>query len=148
MTCEQMTKKFPSFFSSNGVILPEKFDSDEYEVYRACITGRVEEKSFLCTYVEQEFTINPNANNLASQFSLSVYANPKHLKRFLTITRKAQHPWSIAKGFTDQKMGPHKISTSNIHLFPKRESHIDWWLYEGAQPWLNFTLCDEKELFP
>lgn len=146
MTTEQMMKKFPSFFSSNNVTLPSKFDTEEYTVYRACITGQVEKDSFLCTYVEQGFSINPSSTYFAGEFSLSVYANPKHFKRFLSVDRRAQHPWTIAKGCTDMNMGPHKVSSPDF--FPKRKSHIDWWLYDGAQPWLNFELCNEDELFP
>jgi hypothetical protein len=143
-------KKFPDYFKNFE--LPKEFDTDEFVVYRACKTCNVDRESFLNSYEEAGYMVSDTHKNNPSTYSMSVYSNPKDVLRFTRIDRrfhqssdnKFPRPWKAAQGMTSSECGPHKRSSSYVGKDgrPKKTSHVDWWLYKSAKPWLNFTIID------
>ena len=144
-------KKFPDYFCNFE--LPVEFDDDEFIVYRACRTCNVDKESFLNSYEEAGCAVSERHKNNPSSYSMSVYSEPKDVLRFTEADRrfhqssneKFPRPWKAAQGMTNCECGPHKRSLSCIGRDgrPKKTSHVDWWLYENAEPWLNFTIIDD-----
>lgn len=74
---------------------------------------------------------------------MSTYAKLKDVSRFVVVDSKYQPPWALAKGHTTAKDG---LSCATRDWKEKyRSSHVDDWLYEGAEPWTAFGLVDYDE---
>ena len=137
-----MEKKFPDYFCNFE--LPEDLDTEEFIVYRACITGLADERSFLNSYEEAGRNISKAELHNPSAYSLSVYRKPREIKRFVSNDRRMQYPWNIATGKTNPVHGVHKETKFHLGLDGRKRktSHVDWWLYEKAQPWIDFTVIE------
>ncbi|MBQ9521997.1 MAG: hypothetical protein IJR72_05445 [Oscillospiraceae bacterium] len=141
---EQLAKKvFPAYFEN--FTLPETAQEQEIEVYRACRTRKIERESFLNTYEENSFKVPPDKTEDDPQvYCLSTYRKLRDVKRFVIADSKYQPPWALAKGHTTKVDGLSCETKSWKKKF--RSSHVDWWLYEGAEPWLAFEVTTyEKE---
>lgn len=138
-------KIFPAYFKS--IELPPEAINQEISVYRACRTHKIERESFLNTYEENGFCISPDMDaSDPRQYSLSTYWRLKDVKRFVVIDSRYQPPWLLAKGHTTCEDG----LSCRTKDWKKgyRGSHVDWWLYEGAEPWVVFkeTTYDKENL--
>ena len=134
-------KVFPSYFQNFR--LPVQAVEQELEVYRACPTRRIEKASFLNSYEENGFQIPPDlANDNPQVYCLSLSSTLKGIKRFTAITAKYQPPFLLAKGHTTKEDGvsckSNEWKTYRNERERLRDSHVDWWLYDGAEPWLAF----------
>ena len=135
----QITKKFPLYFENFE--MPEWAREQELEVYRACATGKIDEQSFLNSYEENDFEISVGGDPTNPQeYSLSTYTKYKDLKRFMKMDSRFGVPFVIAKGVTNPI---HGISLETKEWKEKlgikyKGSHVDWWLYENAEPWKEF----------
>lgn len=142
MRDEQIKKVFPAFFENFQ--LPAEAKEQEIAVYRACRTRKLERESFLCTYEENGFRITADGKEDDPQeYCMSTYAKLKDVSRFVVVDSKYQPPWALAKGHTTAKDG---VSCATRDWKEKyRSSHVDDWLYEGAEPWTAFELVDYDE---
>lgn len=138
-----MDKKFPDYFCNFE--LPEDLDNEEFVVYRACVTGRADKGSFLNSYEEANMVAPENKIHDPSTYSLSVYRKPKEIARFVTNDRRAKYPFTIATGLTSPVHGVHRQTQYRMSKSGKKRktSHVDWWLYIGAQPWVDFTVIED-----
>lgn len=142
MNGEQMKKVFPAYFSNFQ--LPAAAKEQEIAVYRACRTHKLERESFLCTYEENGIRITAGGKEDDPQeYCMSTYAKLKDVRRFVVADSKYQPPWTLAKGHTTVKDG---VSCGTKEWKEKhKSSHVDDWLYEGAEPWTAFELIDYDE---
>ena len=148
MNKEQAEKKFPSYFSNFE--MPEWAREQELEVYRACATGKIDNLSFLNTFEENGFQVEQGAaDDDPQQYSLSSYTKLTHIKRFMTMDSRYGVPFKIAKGITNPA---HGICLETKEWKRKlgvkyKGSHVDWWLYENAEPWKEFEeviICESR----
>lgn len=142
MDTEKARKVFPAYFDS--VQIPTEAAEQEIPVYRACHTHKIERASFLNTYEENGFTVCPDMDvNDPQQYSLSTYMKVKDIRRFVVIDSRYQPPWTLAKGHTTIEDGP----SCETRKWKKghKSSHVDWWLYEGAEPWNAFEEASYDE---
>ena len=143
---KQGKKKFPSYFENFE--MPEWAREQELEVYRACATGKVDEKSFLNSFEENGFQVSLGGEEDDPQeYSLSSYTKFKDVKRFMTMDSRFGVPFKISKGITKPVHGiclETKEWKRNLGI-KYRGSHVDWWLYENAEPWKEFeeVILDE-----
>lgn len=136
-----MKRKFPTYF--NNFVLPEGAGENEFTVYRACKSGQVDTASFLCTYEENGFHVSSNAaEDDPGEYSLSTYEKPRDVKRFAITNSEFRKPFMIAKGTTSPKHGVSQ-RTNDRKKGKKKTSHIDWWLYEGATPHIEFNMIED-----
>lgn len=139
MNREQAEKKFPSYFVNFEI--PEWAREQELEVFRACATGKIEKESFLNTYEENGFSVSQGKEiDDPQEYSLSSYRKFKDVKRFMTMDSRFGVPFKIAKGKTNPM---HGICLETKEWKKKlgvkyKGSHVDWWLYENAEPWIEF----------
>lgn len=146
MKKKQAEKKFPSYFANFE--MPEWAREQELEVFRACATGKVDRESFLNTYEENCFQVSTGKQiNDPQEYSLSSYTKFKDVKRFMTMNSCFGVPFKIAVGITNPE---HGICLETKEWRKKlgikyKGSHVDWWLYENAEPWTEFkeVIVDE-----
>lgn len=139
---ERLERIFPAYFSLFE--LPEGAREEEIKVYRACRTGMCDKLSFLPTfeqqgyqYFEHDDPANPGI------YSLSTYEKPKDVKRFAKMNSEFEVPFKIAVGYTKKKHGI--VQRTNERTGKRRDSHVDWWLYENATPYEEFELIQNFE---
>lgn len=142
MTEGQKERKFPAFFELFG-LPPQQAIEERIEVYRACRTG-IDAYSFRPTYIENEYgTAIEDKRDDPGEYSLSVFMNPKDVKRFMDVTRGYEPPYTcIAHGYTEPIYGVCERTAERRKREGRRKktSHVDWWLYEGAEPWKAFEV--------
>ncbi len=140
MKVENAKKKFPSYFENFE--MPMWAREQELEIYRACPTGKVEKESFLNTFEYNGFKVNAGASvEDPAQYSLSGFMKYKHVKRFATIDSRYGIPHKIAKGITKPIHGiclETKEWKKELGDKKYKGSHVDWWLYEDSEPWIEF----------
>lgn len=146
MNKEQAEKKFPSYFKNFKI--PIWAREQELQVFRACATGRVERESFLNSYEENGFQVCPDgAEDDPQEYSLSAYTKLSGVKRFMTMDSRFGVPFKIAQGITNPIHGiclETKEWKRNLGQKSK-SSHVDWWLYENAEPWKEFDEVNYDE---
>lgn len=136
---DHIERVFPSYFGN--LTLPPEAKEQEIEVFRACRTHKLERESFLCTYEENGFKITAGKREDDPQeYCMSTYAKLRDVRRFVIVDSKYQPPWGLAKGHT---RGENGVSCMTKAWKEKhRSSHVDYWLYDGAEPWTAFELVD------
>jgi len=138
---QKAKKVFPAYFKNFEIPFAAK--EQEIEVYRACPTRKIERESFLNTFEENGNKVPVNCSEHDPQvYCLSTFFRLKDVKRFVIIESKYQPPWILAKGHTTKDDG---VSCITKQWKPCANSHVDWWLYEGAEPWLVFKETTYEE---
>lgn len=133
-------KVFPSYM--DDIELPEGACATERSVYRICRTGKVEADSFLTTFVEYKKGGRLQELDLSDvgSYSMSVYEKLRDAKRYYGLFSKREPSVIVAAGVTAIDCG---VSQLTKEREPKRKnSHVDWWLYEGAKPYEHFEEVD------
>lgn len=134
MDSAKIQKVFPAYFSNFQ--LPEAAIEQEINVYRACPTRKIEKASFLNTYEANGFQVPVGMQENDPQvYCLSTAFRLKDVKRFVTIDSSYQPPFLLAKGHTTKVDG---LSCKTSDWKKTKKSHVDWWLYTEAMPWLAF----------
>lgn len=131
MNLEQIEKKFPSALPIDK--LPAGAKEIEIAVYRLCITGEVEPNSFLPTFLDpaQKDLKNLDHNDI-SYYSLSTFERENDIRKIYKFFRQKRSPRTIiAKGSTAASCG---VAQRTAERTGQRNSHVDWWLYEDAEP--------------
>jgi len=143
MVHTDIEKKFPSFFANFA--MPTGAGNEVYTVYRACVTNKIELESFIPSHAERSALRESNPSEPGS-YSLSVYENPKDVRRFAKMNKLYGEPLMIAKGTTELCCGMAQ-KTRNRTNDKKDGSHIDWWLYEKALPHEHFELIEDFNVY-
>lgn len=143
-TVERIEKIFPDYFQRFK--LPDGAREEAITVYRACRSGKCDKASFLPSFEERGFVLDPTIEPTdPGQFSLSTYENPKDVKRFAGVDSDMKVPCQIAIGNTDPK---HGLVQRTKERTKGRTSHVDWWLYKDASPYEEFEMiADFEEYF-
>lgn len=132
---------FPDYFERFE--LPDGAREQSINVYRACRSGKCDADSFLPSFEEAGYKLNPLADPKdPSQYSLSTYEKPNHIKRFASMTSELKVPYTIAKGVTAPQYG---VSQRTCERKARSQSHVDWWLYKDATPYEVFEVLPDFE---
>jgi len=138
---ERIKRIFPSYFEN--VKLPEEAKNENIKVYRACISQLCDKESFTPTFEERGMKYYQNEDSTdPGLYSLSTYEKPKDVKRFLKMDSKYTKPYKIAFGCTHESCG---LVQRTCERKTCKSSHVDWWLYEDAEPHLHFNIVDNFE---
>lgn len=143
----QLAARFPAYFQNFK--LPDAAREQCIDVYRACRTHKVERASFLNTYEENGFAVSVGKRaDDPQEYCLSTYWRLRDIHRFVAIDAKFSPPHTLARGHTHPSCG---LSCKSKEWKRCRNSHVDWWLYEGAEPWKHFeevSYEEERAAFP
>lgn len=135
--------KFPDYF--RNFEMPQWARGQNIEVYRACPTGKADKLSFLSSYEENGYQISVGGDKADPQeYSLSSYIKFRDIKRFMTMDSRYGIPFAIARGYTKPI---HGISLETKEWkkmmgIKYKGSHVDWWLYEDARPYMGFEVIN------
>ena len=139
-------KRFPNYFSKFEI--PEWARPQIIKVFRACATGSIDRESFLNSYEENNFEVLAGVEETnPSMYSLSTYKKFKDVRRYMTTTSKYKKPYLIAVGNTNPKYGVclETKEWKKMNGEKSKSSHVDYWLYEDAEPWLDFQMYNTEQ---
>lgn len=140
---KRIEKIFPDYFQRFK--LPDGAREERIEVYRACRSGKCDKDSFLPSFEENGYVINPLVDSSdPGQYSLSTFEKPKDVKRFAGVMSDMKIPYQIAIGETDPR---HGLVQRTKERTKKRTSHVDWWLYKDASPYEEFKMIVDFEKY-
>lgn len=142
-TVKRIEKIFPDYLQRFG--LPDGAREESIRGYRACRSGKCDKDSFLPSYVENGFVLNPMIDPTdPSQYSLSTYEKPTDVKRFAGVISDMKVPYQIAVGETNPR---HGLAQRTKERTKRRTSHVDWWLYKDASPYEEFEMIADFEAY-
>lgn len=140
-TLKRIEKIFPDYFQRFK--LPEGAREESIRVYRACRSGKCDKASFLPSFEQSGYVLNPLVDAAdPGQYSLSTYEKPTDVKRFAGVMSDMKVPFQIAIGETNPR---HGLVQRTRERTKKKTSHIDWWLYKDAAPYEEFEMIDNFE---
>lgn len=140
---KRIEKIFPDYFQRFK--LPDGAREERIKVYRACRSGKCDKDSFLPSFEENGYVINPLVDSSdPGQYSLSTFEKPKDVKRFAGVMSDMKIPYQIAIGETDPR---HGLVQRTKERTKKRTSHVDWWLYKDASPYEEFKMIIDFEKY-
>lgn len=140
-TIKRIEKIFPDYFER--FILPDGAREELIKVYRACRSGRCDKNSFLPSFEENGYVLNPIVDLTdPGQYSLSTFEKPTDVKRFAGVMSDMKIPYQIAIGETNPI---HGLVQRTRERTKKRTSHVDWWLYKEASPYDEFEMIVDFE---
>lgn len=139
---------FPDYFSENSVKLILLHGRKEnFHIYRVAKYGKDKTIAFLNYYEEVirglKTVRNPEkylekCKNNIDQLSVSCYYDINDLTYYFEITLKDNYPERILlEGITNSKYG--LIQKTSERKKEKKNSHVDWWLFKDATPWIDFN---------
>ncbi len=139
----RIEKIFPDYF--DRFQLPEGAKEESIKVYRACRSGKCDKDSFLPSFEESGYVLNPFlSDNDPGQYSLSTFEKPKDVKRFAGVMSDMKVPITIAVGYTNPI---HGVVQRTKERTKKRTSHVDWWLYKKARPYEEFEVIEDFDVY-
>lgn len=138
---KRIEKIFPDYFQRFK--LPDGAREESIKVYRACRSGKCDKDSFLPSFEEKGYVLNPLVNpDDPGQYSLSTYEKPADVKRFASVMSDMKVPYRIAIGTTSPV---HGLVQRTKERTKKKTSHVDWWLYKDARPHEDFEIIIDFE---
>lgn len=145
MTVEQIEKKFPNFYPSCGV--PENAKEQNLDVFRVCMFGAIDNEAFYSYYELWKYKGimlkgMENGFDDIHFYSVSVYEKYRDAKRCLSLLSRRDPRSLLAKGNTLEEFGPCLRSKDECN---NKKSHVDWWLYEDAQPYKFFSEVNQEK---
>ena len=140
---KRIEKIFPDYFERFKLQAGER--EERIKVYRACRSGTCDRNSFLPSFEESGFILNPLADPAdPGQYSLSTYEKPTHVRRFAGVMSDVGVPCQIAVGITEPK---HGLVQRTKERTKNRGSHVDWWLYKEAKPYEEFEIIKDFDTY-
>lgn len=138
---------FPDYFSENAVkIILSQGKRNNLHIYRVGKYGKDKTIAFLNYYEEVirglKTVRNPvkyleKCKNNIDQLSVSCYYDRKDLTYYFEVTLKDSYPERILlEGVTNPQYG--LIQKTAERKKETRDSHVDWWLFKDATPWMDF----------
>lgn len=142
-------KKFPPCFPDNfeTEILPKEAKKENKSVYRVIKYGTINRDSFISTYEEIQKGLIPRRKNI-NYNDPGVYSTSCNIARsdaeYALNMFMRHHPKAfIAKGVTEGTCGPCQLTSEREK--GRKDSHVDWWIYEESEPQLYFKKEDKDE---
>ena len=135
---DRLKRMFPAYFELFE--LPEGAREEDITVYRACKTWKCDKESFTPTFEERGCQyFNGDDPKNPGLYSLSTAEKPKDIKRFVKFNSEYQKP------YTDKSCG--LVQRTREREKKRKDSHVDWWLYENAEPYKFFEMIDDFESY-
>lgn len=140
---------FPDYFTQNAIAeIMLNGGKQSTNVYRVAKYGNNDDTAFLNYYEEisrglkeppkTDKRMQQLKDNI-DQLSISCYEKYEDIEHYFNITLAPTHPERILlNGCTCPKFGLSQLTS--IRKPNKNNSHIDWWLFEGAEPWKIFKV--------
>ena len=138
---DELREKYPPGFPVED--LPEGARGERIIVYRICRSGKVDPSSFLPSYLDELAMTKENAEaeHDIGYYSLSTFSKENDAKRALKFFRGKQPNAVLAIGSTEPSCG---LCQRTKERKKNAKSHVDWWLYQGAEPHIFFQeVCRE-----
>lgn len=138
---------FPDYFSSSVVSkIINNGRENNYYVYRLAKYGKKDETIAFLNYYEEvirglkivrkkEAYLKECKNNM-DRLSVSCYMDIEDINYYCGVTLKDHYPEKIILEGTAK--GKHGLSQITSERKEKNDSHVDWWLYKDATPWIDF----------
>lgn len=140
---QKLEKFFPQYFEL--FTMPEGAGAEEITVYRACKTWKCDKESFTPTFEENGLKyLDGDDPSDPGVYSLSTFEKAKDVKRFVMTSENHPKPHKIAIGVTNPECGIVQ-RTKDRKGKKYKSSHMDWWLYEGAEPQKYFSIIENFE---
>lgn len=137
MTNEHAKKCFPAYIPEDK-IRKAGAKENEYNVYRICKWGQLDQHAFISTY-EETLERDGNVNDLdlddIGSFSTSCFEREKDAKRMMKLFTKRNPQAILAHGSIKKETG---LSQKTSERKPKQKSHIDWWIYKDRITYNDF----------
>ena len=137
MTNEHMQKCFPAYIPEEEIIIAGAKEN-EYNVYRICKWGELNQHAFISTYeevLERDGNVNDLDLNDISSFSTSCFEKEKDAKRMMKFFTKKNPQAILAYGNIKKETG---LSQKTSERKPKQKSHVDWWIYKDSIIYSDF----------
>ena len=139
---------FPDYFSENAVkVILSEGKKDNLHIFRVGKYGRDKTTAFLNYYEEilsgLKTVRNPQkylekCKNNIDQLSVSCYYDINDLQYYFEVTLKDNYPERVLlEGMSNSQYG--LIQKTAERKKDVKNSHVDWWLFKGATPWLDFN---------
>lgn len=130
---------FPDDFEKD--ILPREAKEENIKVYRIIKRGTIDRDAFLSTFEEIEKKLSPPRKILdltdPGTYSTSCNIEYSEAEYFLDIFMRHYPEPKIAKGETEATCGPSQLTSER--KIKCANTHVDWWIYEGASPQKYFS---------
>lgn len=154
---ENRNKKFPESYPDNllDMIIADGASENTFnDVYRVSNCELINRDSFLSSFLEKirsEDTVNRDAylakDMTIDDFSTSFFEKKKDAEKIIVLKIKYENKPILMKGTIIPDLGlsirTKESKTRNISKKRSKSSHIDWWLYEDADP--SYLFEKEKE---
>lgn len=141
-------KKYPKCFPENfeTEILPKGAKEENKSVYRVIKYGTIDRDSFISTYEEiQRGMIPPKKRlNLNDPGIYSTSCNMDYSEAEYALNMfMRHHPKAfISEGETEKTCGPCQLTSEREE---RKDTHVDWWVFEEANPQMYFKEVDQNE---
>ncbi len=148
---------FPDYFSSDArQKILENGAENNFIVYRVNKYGKDNTIAFLNYYEEtirglkiiranrRAKTLEKYSNDI-NYLSVSCYRDIEDIIYYYNVTLKKDYPQRILlKGHLSGTHGLSQLTSERIA--EKKNSHVDWWLYKNAAPWVDFEEEDDERI--
>ena len=155
-----MEHVYPDCFPENieELIILDGAGKYEIKYYRICRSGMIDRAAFRSSFEDADVRNGGTHNRDVyldskegkiediGQFSTSGFEKVSAAKRCLKMMKKHYDGPVIAEGKTTPACGlSMRTRESRFRQKKGERSHIDWWIYEDAEPHLHFVLYEEGE---
>lgn len=144
MDNERAKKVFPVFFPKD--IIPKEAAHREEDVFRVCRFGKIEKDAFISTYEEvfirKILEVKDLDKNDPGTYSTSVFKKRRDAKGIFNCIARHEPCAIVAFGKINPEHGPMQVTKERTG---QKNSHIDWWLYDQADPSSEFEKVDINE---
>lgn len=142
---ERYPKCFPDNFET--AILPKEAKKENKRVYRIIKYGIDNRDSYVGTYEEMCKGLIPRKKRIdltdPSLYSTSCNIEYDEAEYVLDIMMRHHPKAVIAMGETEGKCGPCQLTANREP--DNHSSHVDWWIYEDAEPQKYFQEVADNE---
>lgn len=138
--------KFPKCFPKNfeTEILPKTAKNETKPVYRIIKSGILDRNSFISTFEEIKLGLIPPKKRMdlsnPGLYSTSCNMEYSEAEEALELFMRHYPQPFIAKGETIAEFGPSQLTSEREE---RDDTHVDWWVYDDAEPQHYF--CEVKE---
>lgn len=151
-----MKNKYPECFPDDfeKLIIADGAGENLFTYYRISETGMINRDAFKGSF-EKRISGGSSVFNRdlwrarqeeldIGDYSTSGYEKYKDVRNLLKCIKKYHHGPIIMVGRTEPECGL-SMRTKDSRTRPKRNSHIDWWIYRDAHPELYFKKYIEDQ---
>lgn len=130
-------KKYPACFPSHFEtdILPKEAKEENKSVYRVMKYGEMNREGFISTYEEIKRGLIPPRKRMNPEdpgiYSTSCNMEYSEAEYAVNLFMRHHPEAFIAKGETEGSCGPCQLTAERE---PRKDTHVDWWVYEEAMP--------------